>query len=110
MKYGPNTAAVERFIEQARGMTGKQRKQLDRLTWENQKNAAQAWAVAYSTKRTLLVLTRNRWTKAQNEIRELGLSSAVDVALHALVLRGVLSEAQFGVLYGPWARVFGWPE
>ena len=94
-KYGPNTAGVEALIETIETITPKQ---IDKLgaAWDAALGAA--WDAAWDA----------AWGAAWDAARGAGLGAARGAAWGAacaLVVRDLISEEDFDLLYGPWKIV-----
>ena len=90
-RYGPNTARVEALIETIETITPKQIDKLD-AAWDAARDAAlgAAWDAA--------------WDAARGAALGAAWGAAWDAAC-ALVVRDLISEEDFDLLYGPWKIV-----
>ena len=110
-KYGPNTAGVEALIETIETITPKQ---IDKLgaAWDAALGAAwdaawdAAWGAAWDAARGAALDAA--WGAAWDAARGAGLGAARGAAWGAacaLVVRDLISEEDFDLLYGPWKIV-----
>jgi hypothetical protein len=115
-RYGPNGAAVAQLLEQAKGVTADQRLVLlaGKATW---KDSNRYWYVYSASHDAMMESGRyDAWRAA----KAAGLPGggwadedkawmAVENATLALLVRDLISAADFRALYARWADVFGWP-
>ena len=107
-RFGPNTEAVEALLERASQLTDDE---VDRLeaawltTWSGKRDSA--WDAVLEvarnddTRRRATTIARGAvLTTAPNWVWD-----ALWGAACALVVKNLITDAQFNVLYGPWASV-----
>lgn len=114
--YGPNTAAVQALIARAKRLT---RDECDRLVIHDGAIVLAAESAMRAAMRAIEETERiDAWTAAVDDARDAiprgGIPPALTaarIAAHwavtALVARDLITDEQFGALYGPWASVMG---
>ncbi len=106
-RYGPNTARVEALIETIETITPKQIDKLD-AAWDAARDAAlgAAWDAAWDAARgaALGAAWGAAWDAACGAALGAAWGAAWDAAC-ALVVRDLISEEDFDLLYGPWKIV-----
>jgi len=107
MRYGPQTTAIENLINRVKYLTPEQVRALGDNDWkynygvrcavrDELRNADReilwdkTWCVAWAAGEDVL------WGNSRNIARD---------AILALFARDLISEADFNILYGPWAAV-----
>ena len=113
-RYGPNTEAVEALIEKVKTITPEQAETLA-IIWERSNNCAGEWDEVWMRAIHASEGRRGEWEAAWNAIGmfrkrtyEMGgraVECAAWEAAAALVVKDLISEDDFNILYGPWASV-----
>ena len=113
-KYGPQTAEVKKLIEKIKTITPEQAETLA-IVWERSYNCADEWDEVWMRAIHASEGRRGEWEAAWNAIGmfrkrtyEMGgraVEHAAWEATAALVVKDLISEDDFNILYGPWASV-----
>ena len=105
-RYGPNTAEVERLLERMETITAEEDIALGKA-WKGGKAWDAAWdnARGSSRKSDRSDAVSDAWRIIEHlEVWDDDWDAARDAVL-ALVVRDLISQEDFDVLYGPWASV-----
>lgn len=130
LRYGPNTAAVERMLERLRSATAEELRTLadvsrdaDRDCWEDAWRAASA--VAWEAGRGIgrgavdpMSGSTNIWNVVWGAVKDVAIGArhltwnVTSGAIEAVIICDLISPEDFATLTDSWAEVFGptWEE
>ena len=115
-KYGPNTTQIEALLEKVKTITPEQAEALA-IVWDGSNNSADKWDEVWLRAIHASEGRRGEWEAAWDAIGmfrkrtyEMGghaVEHAAWEATAALVVKDLISEDDFNILYGPWKEVMG---